>query len=112
MKRTITLRYLFTLCVMTLISAFCGGNLASAKEVTYTNLGSDFTIKDFYIQGTYTSSDGVFNITFGLGTNTNKPEKYSTYIQLNSGNEFTLSMADEKSKITKIVFNYSITYLK
>ena len=107
MKRTITLRYLFTLCVMTLVSAFWGGNLASAEEVTYTNLGSDFTIKDFYIQGTYTSSDGVFNITFGLGTNTNKPEKYDTYIQLNSGNEFTLSMADGKSKITKIVFNYS-----
>ena len=36
MKRTITLRYLFTLCVMTLISAFCGGNLASAEEVTFT----------------------------------------------------------------------------
>ena len=36
MKRTITLRYLFTLCVMTLISAFYGGNLASAEEVTFT----------------------------------------------------------------------------
>lgn len=36
MKRTITLRFLFTLCVMTLISAFYGGNLASAEEVTFT----------------------------------------------------------------------------
>lgn len=35
MKRTITLRYLFTLCVMTLISAFCGGNLASAEDFTF-----------------------------------------------------------------------------
>ena len=36
MKRTVTLRYLFTLCVMTLISAFCGGNLALAEDVTFT----------------------------------------------------------------------------
>lgn len=36
MKRTITLRFLLSLCVMTLVSAFCGGNLASAEEVTFT----------------------------------------------------------------------------
>lgn len=41
MKRTITLRYLFTLCVMTLISAFCGGNLASAEDFTFdSSLGT------------------------------------------------------------------------
>ena len=36
MKRTITLRFLLSLCVMTLVSAFCGGNLALAEDVTFS----------------------------------------------------------------------------
>ena len=115
MKRTITLRYLFTLCVMTLISAFCGGNLASAEEKSYESILENFPVEPVngsYLMKstepqTYVSEDGLFTITFGLGTSASFPSKYSaTALKLNANNEMTISMADEKSKIAKIVFTF------
>lgn len=100
MKRTITLRYLFTLCVMTLVSAFWGGNLASAEEVTLT--GDDLGMKNWdYLGGnTYTAS----GIKFSVGGTGTTPQYKSSTIRLYSGNTFTIEMEDETSIITKIEF--------
>ena len=55
MKRTITLRFLFSLCVMTLCSFLDrGGNIACAEEVVYENILGDFPIKA--VNGSYLMS--------------------------------------------------------
>ena len=93
MKRTITLRYLFTLCVMTLISAFYGGNLASAEEVTFV----------------YTSSSNFARTTIGdITVEMTNASWYSTRdcVKVPSGDKITVS-CKETHKITQIVFELS-----
>ncbi|MDY5767941.1 MAG: hypothetical protein SPK03_06145, partial [Alloprevotella sp.] len=72
MKRTITLRYLFTLCVMTLISAFYGGNLASAQTKTVTITPNDvyslFGNTTFNGVKTYTTDDNTTSINLNFST--------------------------------------------
>ena len=119
MKRTITLRFLLSLCVLTLCSFLDrGGNIACAEEVVYENILGDFPIKavngsylmsSFDQPQTYTSSNGLFNITFSKGKSTSNyfPEVYSPSVfKLQQNQEVTVSMADGKSLIKKIVFTF------
>ena len=120
MKRTITLRYLFTLCVMTLVSAFCGGNLALAEEKSYESILQNFPIEPVNVSylmsskevpQTYASEDGLFTITFAWGPSESNrfPSVYDTnktLIRMEKNQEMTISAADGKSKITKIVFTF------
>lgn len=124
MKRTITLRFLLSLCVLTLCSFLDrGGNIACAEEVTYEY---NTIVKDFPIEPengswdlmkskdqpqTYTSSNGLFNITFSWGEAADLaslPQINGTrYFQLEQNQEVTVSMADGQSLIKKIVFTFS-----
>lgn len=121
MKRTITLRFLLSLCVLTLCSFLDrGGNIACAEEVTYeyNSILKDFPInavngsylmKSFDQPQTYTSSNGLFNITFSKGESTSNyfPEVYSPSVfKLQKNQEVTVSMADGTSLIKKIVFTF------
>ena len=121
MKRTITLRFLLSLCVLTLCSFLDrGGNIACAEEVTYDNIVNDFPIKavngSYLMNGTapktYTSSNGLFNITFSLGSYYNNYPNVSGYgdIYLYKTQEITVSMADGKSLIKKIDFKFGRNY--
>lgn len=118
MKRTITLRFLLSLCVLTLCSFLDrGGNIAYAEEVvTYDDILNDFPIKavngsylmDSMDPQTYTSSNGLFNITFSLGNYLNNyPNTSYGDIYLYKTQEITVSMADGKSLIKKIVFTFA-----
>lgn len=119
MKRTITLRFLLSLCVMTLCSFLDrGGNVACAEEVVaYESILKDFPItpvKGSYLMSsfddqTYTSENGLFNITFSWGesTATTYPSKYNdSCFRLEKAQQITVSMADGKSLIKKIVFTF------
>lgn len=123
MKRTITLRFLFSLCVLTLCSFLDrGGNIACAEEVVYENILGDFPInsvngswlmKSFDEPQTYPSSNGLFNLTFSKGESTSNtfPSKYTNFdkidcIRLEKNQELTVSMADGTSLIKKIVFTF------
>lgn len=123
MKRTITLRFLLSLCVLTLCSFLDrGGNIACAEEVVYENILGDFPIKavngsylmsSFDQPQTYTSSNGLFNITFSKGESTSNtfPEVYSPSVfKLQNNQELTVSMADGTSLIKKIVFIFDKNY--
>ena len=121
MKRTITLRFLLSLCVMTLCSFLDrGGNIAYAEEVVYENILGDFPIKAVngsYLMSSfepqsYTSSNGLFNLTFSWGesTATSFPQVYTTDFRLEKNQEVTVSMADGKSLIKKIVFTFAAKY--
>lgn len=122
MKRTITLRFLLSLCVLTLCSFLDrGGNIACAEEVvTYNDIVNDFPIKavngSYLMNGTapktYTSSNGLFNITFSLGSYYNNYPNVSGYgdIYLYKTQEITVSMADGKSLIKKIDFKFGRNY--
>lgn len=119
MKRTITLRFLLSLCVLTLCSFLDrGGNIACAEEVVYENILGDFPInavngsylmKSMDQPQTYTSGNGLFNITFSWGETTSYsfPEVYSPSVfKLQNNQELTVSMADGTSLIKKIVFTF------
>lgn len=121
MKRTITLRFLLSLCVLTLCSFLDrGGNIACAEEVTYEKIVRDFPINP--VDGswlmesmdqpqTYTSGNGLFNITFSWGGATlteRRPSVSNTdYFELRKNQEVTVSMADGTSLIKKIVFIFN-----
>lgn len=121
MKRTITLRFLFSLCVMTLVSAFSGGNLALAEDVTEnfptlndicTQFGFASNEKllssgDNYADKTYTSKSGNINLTFTWGNVSSVPETYASQnLRVYTGNTMIISMADSKNKITSIELTF------
>ena len=94
MKRTITLRYLFTLCVMTLISAFCGGNLASAEEVTFV-FPSDMSTS----YGAYSFSSTPINVSLSNV----KRNSYNSRIYMSDGSTVTVS-CEYGYKITGVYY--------
>lgn len=111
MKRTITLRYLFTLCVMTLLSVFCGGNLVFANEAEL-NVASYASSKGWiskkYINTETITIDGNISMTFGgTGTAASYVDNSATggyvYFRINRNTDFTVSAA-ENFKITSISF--------
>ena len=110
MKRTITLRFLLSLCVLTLCSFLDrGGNIACAEEVTveYSSLINDFSMSD-PIYGKSFTKDNI-TISFALGTGTRYPETYGTYLKIYGGNEMTVSTANGAS-IKSITFSYTNYY--
>lgn len=109
MKRTITLRFLLSLCVLTLCSFLDrGGNIACAEEVTveYSSLINDFSMSD-PIYGKSFTKDNI-TISFALGTGTRYPETYGTYLKIYGGNEMTVSTANGAA-IKSITFSYTNT---
>lgn len=121
MKRTITLRFLLSLCVMTLVSAFCGGNLALAEDSTedfptlndictqfgFTSNQLLLSSGDNYADKTYTSKSGNINLTFTWGNVSSVPETYSSQnLRVYTGNTMIISMADSKNKITSIELTF------
>lgn len=122
MKRTITLRFLLSLCVLTLVSAFCGGNQAFAEEVeeyadfkaitNAFNLSNyqDLVVKDDGWQDKdYTSNSNILKLTVSLNGVSSIPCTNGSYVKINKGNAFTISMADGKSIIKSIEINHSST---
>ena len=121
MKRTITLRFLLSLCVMTLVSAFCGGNLALAEDSTedfptlndictqfgFTSNQKLLSSGDNYADKTYTSKSGNINLTFTWGNASSLPETYANQnLRVYTGNTMIISMADSKNKITSIELTF------
>lgn len=93
MKRTITLRFLLSLCVMTLVSAFCGGNLALAEEAKFV-----------YSSSSNFSSTTIGDITVEIGNGS----WYSTRdcVRCPNGSSVTVKCGTT-NKITSIVFDVS-----
>lgn len=94
MKRTITLRFLLSLCVLTLCSFLDrGGNVACAEEAKFV-----------YTSSSNFSSTTVGDITVTMGS----AKWYSTWdcVRFYSGYDLTVSCGST-NKITKIVFELS-----
>lgn len=97
MKRTITLRFLLSLCVMTLVSAFCGGNLALAEEVTFSfniSLGTSRDAKSV------TSGDVKIDMSkaFWYGT--------ADEVRAYSSSTITVTCTNDSKVIKNIAFQY------
>lgn len=112
MKRTITLRFLLSLCVLTLCSFLDrGGNVACAEEITLAGTDLGMTPYEYLSGKSYRDANSIVEFTFG---STGTTSQYNSTIRLYNGNTLTIGMVDGLSKITKIAFTSTstATYLK
>lgn len=122
MKRTITLRFLLSLCVLTLCSFFGGKELTITAATTVELNTNEYGTSQNWIAGSSTTLTGktitfndVISMTYDKGTATSDPY-YRTWQGTNcfysrKGSSFTIS-AIEGYYITEISFttNYSLSY--